>query len=309
MGYSNFPQQVRGFTLCAAQWDGVSRQIHKKALNKSPYHSSPPARNTDFISSLTSPGQTSPNLLYFNLHGTKDTETWYGQKGDFYPDAFSPGCFDSLEGGYLIGTEACYGAKPVFGGKPTMLTHTLENGCLAFVGSSQIAYGGTGLIGCCADLVVGEYIESLAQGSCAGEAFLRGLRKLIALHRTTDSDIKTLAEFALYGDPAVSLSGGATQAKSVSSLRRRGIHVPMPDVRRAVELRLVQVSEEISNKLTDYIKTNHPNFSGITPEHYQVSGYGGYQAMYSNNTLHGTQILKIYFDSAGIIDRVYVSKS
>jgi len=299
-------QTIHGFSLAAMEWDAVSRRIHKKGLPRGVYFTSPPSNKNDFAGRLPRAEGEKPNLLYFNLHGSAHTELWYGQDGSSYPEAFSAPCLNDLSAGYMLGTEACYGAKPVFGKNPTMVLHAMQNGCLAFLGSTQVAYGSVSMIKLCADVLVGEYIHQLSQGSTAGDAFLAGLEKLHRSPANTDSEIKTLAEFALYGDPSTALLRGGVGAKSAPAVRTGGYHVPMPDVRKAVELKLASVSGEISGKLNAYVKQNHGAFSHITPKYYEVSGYGGYQAMYSSDQRES--ILKVYFDRNGNVDKVCVSR-
>ena len=52
------------------------------------------------------------NLLCFNLHGSDATHVWYGQQDKDYPEAVRKSILPTNTNGYVICTEACYGARP-----------------------------------------------------------------------------------------------------------------------------------------------------------------------------------------------------
>lgn len=300
---------IYGFSLSAEIWDPISRKIHTDAMTSGIYFTSPPKGVSEFDRYLPSVNGKIPNLLYFNLHGSRHDEFWYGQIKSTYPTAFSPKCLKNLSGAYMIGTEACYGAKPVLSETESMLSTALKSGCLAFLGSSQIAYGQLQNPAVDADIIVGEYLKNLSLGETAGNAYRMALAKLHCA-RANDTNIKTMAEFALYGDPSAAIiSSSKTYSKGQSCAKERSIYVSMPDVRRAVQLRLAKVSAEIAQKLSVYVKHQHPEFANITPSYYEVKGLGGYQAIYEGKfRAEDPQILKVYFDDCGTVTDVYVSK-
>ena len=148
------------------------------------------------------------NLLYFNLHGSNETKFWYGQDDDDYPEAFEPKNLEILEKGYFIGVEACYGGK--FMGNLTesdsIVIKAMQSGSIALLGSSKIAYGTPNPPGSCADFVVGEFLYQLKNGETAGDSHVLGIKALAeGSDEIDDTEIKTVAEFSLFGDPSVSL--------------------------------------------------------------------------------------------------------
>ena len=300
---------IYGFSLSAEIWDPISRKIHENVMTNGIYFTSPPKGVSEFYRGIPHINSKLPNLLYFNLHGSRYDEFWYGQMKNTCPAAFSPACLKNLSGAYMIGTEACYGAKPLLTESESILSAALKNGCLAFLGSSQIAYGRLQNPAADADIIVGEYLRNLSLGETAGNAYRLALVKLHSA-RTDDTNMKTMAEFALYGDPsATMISTPKVYAKSQSNTKERSICVSIPDIRRAVQLRLAKVSTEIAQKLSIFVKQQHPEFSNILPSYYEVKGLGGYQAIYEG-CFHreDPQILKIYFDDYGTVTDVYVSK-
>ena len=166
---------------------------------------------------VTSPVYTSANLgrvggeynmVCFNLHGSDEGHAWYGQEGWDFPEAFNKELLP-VNGGYALLTEACYGARPTY--SESIVVNALENNCIAFVGSSKIAFGcGDGSL-CCADIIAQSFTKGFVNGMTAGKAFLSALSALNSPHYMCEEDIKTLAEFALYADPSVTLIAGAAK--------------------------------------------------------------------------------------------------
>lgn len=262
------------------------------------------------------------NLLFFNLHGSADTKYWYGQKGGSYPQAFEPDVLNGASASYFLGVEACYGAR-YLGGLPidqSIVQTALRNGCLAFLGSSEIAYGSPHPKGTCADIVVGEYIRHIDAGCSAGDAFLRGLEQLVKNAGTSmdDTDAKTFMEFSLYGDPSVSMRssqkgvfGKGFLGKGVS----KGIRIPMPDVRRAVDLALAEVDAKIESLVDGYVAENvlseipaEDFFKSAAQQVFKVGQTGLNVKRYRYVEGAMSQIVKVYFDEKGGVTKAALSK-
>lgn len=268
-----------------------------------------------------------PNVLLFDLHGCDTTYFWYGDNGKGYkPETFSSDCLPFGDSAYFIGTMSCYGAKPNAyeegkdeGNRVGILNKALKNGCLAFLGSTQIAYGpidGENLAGemipspvSCAVILVGEFTNGINRGLTAGDAYIFGLKELTKKNKLKDAALKTLAEFALYGDPVA----GFKTAQSMNPLFfeqdddgsfNTEIHIPMPDVRRAVRLKLAIVNQTIAKKVTDFVVNYYEEFSTVIPTYCEMTGCGGYQAIYSKDDGPIQRIMKIYFDAQGNIEEV-----
>ena len=248
-----------------------------------------------------------PSLLYFNLHGSDQTPYWYGQKEDRYPEVIDPKVIGDYTNGYFVGVEACYGAKyhDLIPEESILLT-ALNHGCLGFLGSSMIAYGSLEEPGCCADIIVREYLSCLKQGLSSGHAYLKALKKLCD-SEIDDAVIKTMAEFALYGDPSLSLTSKNKKGDKTPT-RLHSISVGIPNVRYAVNYSLCSVSEKIDGILRNYIEKNHRDFSDVVPTHYYDSSSRQGQSVYTKDCGEFKQYLKLYYDSQGSVKAHYLSK-
>lgn len=256
------------------------------------------------------------NLLLFNLHGSENTEFWYGQNGAEYPEAFSPENVKSLKSPNFIGVEACYGAM-YEGGKNSSSSNVLAaltNRTISLLGSSRIAYGTSNPPGSCADILVSEFLKEISENETAGDAHISALKKLYS-KEMNDSDIKTLCEFSLFGDPSACIgkiklrpsvkfftgfSKINPERKSVS-----GLHIAVPDVRAAVKLELAKVDEKIAEAINSHVYKNYPEMSGIAPKTFSVGKSKLFQSIYQNQK---NQVVKIYFDMFGKIKTELASK-
>lgn len=260
------------------------------------------------------------NLLCFNLHGGPTHDYWVSGDGSA---AFSPDCLPTNDDvGYMLGTEACYGAKPMIragSDAQSVLVTAIKNRCLAYVGSTQIAYGipddayERGYQPFAADVLIGEFSKQVAQGNPAGEAYVLALDALVYNENNQGGDaecIKTFCSFGLYGDPAVRLCGGNGKAAQAKSFAKSdfGLHLCLPDVRKAVHLSLTKVSAQIAKVVDDYVCSCQSHFEKVEPRYYSVSGYEGYKASYAKSDDNGVRILNVYLSKSGSIDRVYISK-
>lgn len=252
-------------------------------------------------------------LLYFNVHGSERTPFWYGQAEsgedagtEEYPRVFSPDEPPLLDKGYVLGTEACYGTdlRRASSCGDSILLSALCHGCLAFVGSSRIAYGTTYAPPRLADLVVLGFLKGMREGNYAGEA-LREARKTLAADRGLDDcTIKTLIEFSLFGDPALRLSPTEPATPIVPM---PDIGVPTIDIRRAVAMELASVNDSISRAIEAFVRERHADFRAAKPTYYRM-GNSTYQAIFQlpQGSLGG--VLKVYFDGSGQIIKEYRSK-
>lgn len=260
------------------------------------------------------------NILFFNLHGSNQTEFWYGQKDTSYPEAFSPETIKTLNGPYFLGVEACYGARYVGGLTPedSIVLMAMENGCLALLGSSKIAYGPCTPPGTCADIIIGTFLKALCDGESAGDAYCEGMKNLMNSETPDDSTIKTLAEFSLYGDPSARTRKCITKSILSKSLTEssKEIYVPMPDIRQAVTTKLVDASNKavvaFCNNSSKF-KANH-NFNievflkDVEPKYYQVGQRNLYQAIYNKVVGEHKATIKVYFDEYGNVTKELFSK-
>ena len=56
------------------------------------------------------------------------------------------------------------------------------------------------------------------------------------------------------------------------------------------------------------MREHYEQFAEYSPQYYEVSGYGGYQAVYEKPSEYGVNVLKVYFDSDGNVGQIYMSK-
>ena len=261
-----------------------------------------------------------PDLFFFNLHGSDDTRFWYGQKGGEYPKAMSPDVIKEFPRAFFLGVEACYGARYIeLEPEESIVKTALANKCLALLGSSKIAYGTSEPEGSCADIVIGEFIRHIAKGDTAGDAHIAGLKKLTSASEMDDSDIKTLAEFALYGDPSACTGKNRNLGAMKGFMKKfggvsKGIHIPMPDVRRATKLLLAEVDAKIERAIDDYVVASlmpaikQKGFS-VEQKVFRMQNGRMNQKMYLMETdEHIRQIAKVYFDDNGKVHKALLSK-
>ena len=272
------------------------------------------------------------NLLCFNLHGTDSNHKWYGQYEDFYPEAFNAK-FLPTSSSYFLCCEACYGAKPNVSksGEQSIVVTALSNNCLAFVGSSRIAYGmGDGTLAC-ADVVVGTFAEQVSKGDTCGLAFTKGLAKQCK-GRMRESEIKTIAEFALYGDPSVKLIGSSTKKRSnkpsinkprqnnsfafslfacnseASAFESRQGRLTLYSCSAQDMQKYKTMSLSINKMGNAFMAKNFSATSNGEPRIYKLAGKSGYRAVYSSNKGEINKTVILHLDDNGKIENVYVSK-
>ena len=259
------------------------------------------------------------NLFFFNLHGSDETEYWYGQEGGHFPEAMSPKVFEGYPKFFFLGVEACYGARYI-GLEPSesIVKTALANRCLAFLGSSRIAFGASEPEGTCADIVVGEFIRKIANGETAGDAHLAGLKRLTSNPEMDDSDIKTLAEFALYGDPSACTGKNKNIGAMKGMMKKlggipKGMHIPMPDVHRASKLFLAEIDAKLESAIDAFVASKlmpalRQKGVGVEQKTFSMPNRNLFQKQYSTTVGSIRQIAKVYFDGTGKVHKAIMSK-
>lgn len=315
-GYAGTLPKVIPYGLSALVWKDESNDEYH-VLSKDDVDLSPEVTKDTVARRIPADA----NLLFFNLHGSDNRRFWYGQEGGSYPEAFSPEVIDGRQNPYFIGVEACYGARYTHGLTPksSIVLMALRNNCLAFLGSSKIAFGTSHPKGSCADVVIGNYIKYISNGKSAGDAHLEGLKELCRDRASMDdADIKTLAEFALYGDPSVTMRGGEKSLGIRSFFGKKsaskGIHIPMPNVRLAVEMALTEVDAKIEAVVDEFARDLiHAEFGiadlGASEQAvYVMKSTGLFQKVYRYEDQEVKRVAKVYFDRNGRIKKSLISK-
>jgi hypothetical protein len=148
---------------------------------------------------------------FVNCHGAPATPFFYGQEGTSYPEAHSAAWMaGKVVEGTVMAAECCYGAElydpslPTAGGQMGICNTYLGGKAYAYLGSSTIAYGPSdgndeG------DLICQNFLRQILAGASTGRACLQARLEYIRSKSgvLTPTDLKTLAQFNLMADPAV----------------------------------------------------------------------------------------------------------
>ncbi len=199
----------RSFGISTKTWKEASEEVYRFVGNIRSLKTSPPVEHTEFKKSWL----RNKDYLYFNLHGAKESEYWYGQDGNQYPRALGTDAVDRAAG--FVAAECCYGAYIVRKSDQTALAlkFLAEKGIQGFSGSTTIAYGPVKPPSGEADLLTRYLFQYLKQGQTTGESFRNAkqdfARKMLRQQGFLDEDDqKILLQFVLYGDPTVKFAAG-----------------------------------------------------------------------------------------------------
>jgi hypothetical protein len=180
--------------------------------------------------------QLAPRVHFINCHGDTLSPTFFGEgPPERYFDAHrSKRLRKRVTEGSVVAAECCYGAElydPAdAAGNPGICTTYLEEGAYGFFGSTTIAYGpseGNGQ----ADLVCQFFVDAVMKGASLGRAALEARQRFIAQYSHHDpSDLKTIAQFILLGDPSIhpvrEQSHAFARSKALARGKQSGIVVP-----------------------------------------------------------------------------------
>ena len=195
------------FGITAEVWKSSTEQSLERIFGDAHELNSVPPKKDSWTKPLI--GRKS---LFVNCHGNFNTPFFSGQSvadEDDYPDALRASFVDGkITEGTLAAIECCYGGQlynPKFAkGQSGMCNTYLENKAYGFFASTTIAYGpstGNGQ----ADLICQYFLRNVMAGASVGRAALEARQKFA---RNTSMgnpmNIKTLAQFNLYGDPSCS---------------------------------------------------------------------------------------------------------
>ena len=248
----NSNRSIKTLVSTAIQWTASSALTYKSITNKELY----PCPDVSFI-----PGPkinrvlnnySSHNLLCFNFHGSPMSNDWVWEDEDadplsnqYYKSAYSPECLPSNSNiAYAICTEACYGAKPT--DNQSILMTALQNRCLAYVGSSESAYGAANYVeaSLSADVLAKQFSYYTYQGFLFGSAFLKALTEMFTPANNYNlnwHEIKTITTFALYGDPTLSLLNSNIKTFDHTPKNYSDYHIPLPSIHQTIELQIEKV--------------------------------------------------------------------
>ena len=327
MHYQNSFPRITPYSLSAKVWKMETDFEYKKISE--PYLKSCDSSPEITVSTVENFISKDSNLLLFNLHGSNQTKFWYGQEGQDFPEAFEPKNIDALNGPFIIGVEACYGAnyKGAFTEESSILVKAMQSGCISFLGSSRIAYGTSEPEGNNADFMIGEYLKQIKNGVSAGDAHVAGIQRVVCdTKEFSDVEIKTIAEFNLFGDPSISTGPFAkeqTEAAAQSSSSSTSttsktfagnfssLNVKMPDIKGTVRLSLAKVDSKIEAAINTYVYEKYTFMKDCLARTYKVEGKDLFQSIYSKEGAKGgiiNQTVRIYYDRNGAIKKEMESK-
>ena len=329
---------IKGFAYSAYVWLQTSCNVFKNIatdLNISPKFVCRPQANYPNGTILSK--LKGYNVLGINLHGSLREHFWYGQYERLFPEAFMASLLPSeKDEGYLVCVEACYGARPTINdaNKDSILVNAMKNNCMGFVGSSMIAYGCANGRMTCADIIANVFLSEVAAGRIIGDAFAKALTKLTK-DRDDETVIKTLAEFALYGDPSLifyntskieKVSFEIDEAKNadiydtgikkklipfneqVGFYGRRGESYVTVSFNEEANNNIKQVARVVNRVSKEYVSANYKEFSNTEPTMYKVYGYDEYRSVYSKEVEGIKETIRLHLDKNGNVIETYVSK-
>lgn len=161
---------------------------------------------------------------FINCHGADTSSQFYGQPASGakqYPVSHDAAYLKGkIAEGTVAAAECCYGGQlynpALLQGQKGILNTYLEGKAYGFLASTTIAYGpsdGNGQ----ADYICQYFLQNILHGASLGRAALQARQKFVQTASPPDpSDIKTLAQFNLYGDPSVTPVKVATPISGIS---------------------------------------------------------------------------------------------
>jgi hypothetical protein len=159
---------------------------------------------------------------FINCHGAPADFHFYGQSGNSFPHAHDASFFNGkIKEGTIVAAECCYGGElynpNLAKGQAGICNTYLGNKAYGFFGSTTIAYGPANGNGS-ADLICQFFLRSVIKGASLGRAALEARQRFIEASPELDPvDLKTLAQFNLYGDPSVvAVAVPSTQTRSMT---------------------------------------------------------------------------------------------
>lgn len=174
--------------------------------------------------------QAAPVVHFVNCHGGDLDPNWYGQLSPNnwnLPVAIAASGLPGLVSpGTVVAAECCYGtshwAPSAAHGQSSVAMTYLLNGAVGVFGSSTVAYG-PATTNNYADILAQRFVTEVLGGASLGRATLAARQNFVQSQSFLDpTDLKTLAQFTLFGDPStVPLQHGAAPT-AVSTPRGAG---------------------------------------------------------------------------------------
>jgi Peptidase family C25 len=177
---------------------------------------------------------TAPPIHFVNCHGGEFDPNWYGQQSPNnwnLPTAISAASLPGLVvAGTVVAAECCYGAahwppSAALGQASVAMTY-LAQGAAGVFGASTVAYG-PAASNDYADVVCRLFVDEVLGGASLGRAALSARQRYVQSQSFLDpTDVKTLAQFNLLGDPSTVAFVAPPATPTTPKGRRRAVAAP-----------------------------------------------------------------------------------
>ncbi|MFN0031581.1 MAG: C25 family cysteine peptidase [Flavobacteriales bacterium] len=230
---------------------------------------------------------------FINCHGAQVDSKFYGQQGESYPQALHARELDgNISFGCVVAAECCYGAElfdPEYTDGDLNVSNTyMREGALGFLGSTTVAYGpaeGQGE----ADLLTQYFIRNVHKGFSLGRSLLDARLRYVekALPRIEPTELKTIAQFILLGDPSVHLVKPSVATEAAASKhftegttrlmrkdRRQGLKIRGENVERYAQKPHEQRPKALAKSIQSVLKEHGINNAAVASFNYSktISG-------------------------------------
>ena len=154
--------------------------------------------------------QVAAPVHFVNCHGGEFDPNWYGQQSPNnwnLPVAIAASGLPGLvPAGAVVAAECCYGIAhwppSAAHGQASVAMTYLQQGAVGVFGSSTVAYGPS-TSNAYADVICRMFVAEVLAGASLGRAALLARQQFVQSQSFLDpTDLKTLAQFNLLGDPA-----------------------------------------------------------------------------------------------------------
>lgn len=227
-------------TRAYAPYFGLSAEVWKKSTQLSLQN----IFGNDLHLRLSPPrGPRHPKVLstlahFINCHGAPAAPEFYGQDRSEFPVALTTTALHgAISKGTVAAVECCYGGELydslTLNLEIPICQKYLDQGAYGYFGSTTIAYGPADENGA-ADLVCQFFLLNVLQGASVGRAALMARQQFVAQTGQMDPlDLKTIAQFCVYGDPSVHPVGPVLKAAPLKGMTPAGASRFLRSERRA----------------------------------------------------------------------------
>ncbi len=188
--------------------------------------------------------EAAPPIHFVNCHGGEFDPNWYGQQSPNNWNLPVAVAASRLPGfvpqGAVVAAECCYGIShwppSAAHGQPSVAMSYLRQGAVGVFGASTVAYG-PAASNAYADVMCRMFVAEVLGGASLGRAALIARQQFVQSRSFLDpTDLKTLAQFNLLGDPAA-VPFVTVAPKRPPQTTRRGDSVPTPATSQSVLIR------------------------------------------------------------------------